>query len=247
MSDRFECLIDDNYRRRSGRLPDTATDRDSRFDCLVEDSPRYRKQVGTNLQNLDPENRFSKLVLDSRDSRKKDIPPPTPPKINRKPPECMMIKESVNQRIKRLRDSGELPISPYTPNRPRSNTTQLPIRNTVKTYEQEFPSLNKNDVISKSAPCSPQMPEITNRLVIQELPLPVPKYVALSIKNGKYCQEDVYSMEDNDYVPEPQVLVIRKPVYNKWSDLLNKRASRPDVYVNSLRDALDDLEKFENS
>lgn len=244
MENRFECLIDDNYRRLSGRLPIEKKEPTSdRFACLIEDSPRYRnKSVDVKTLVDEPDNRFSKAYLDSIDNRKQnrtDYRKNTEAyyKVQRKPPDTYMVKESVNQRMARLRES-----------RPRSNTTQLPITR-HKTIDEEFPSLNK--IVSNSAPSSPVMPEITDRLVIQELPLPAPKYVCIGLKNGKYFERDVYSTEDIDYVPEPQVLVIRKPVYNKWSDLLKKRAESR-VYVNSLRNVYEgagdeaDAEKFED-
>ena len=248
MDNRFECLIDDNYRRLSGRLPiqknNITPDTENRFSCLIEDSPRYRNSVDIKKLVDEPDNRFSKVYLDSIDNRKRNEPRIEQHKITRKPPDKYIVKESVNQRIKRLKESGELQMVP----RLRSNTTQSAPVIRSKSIDEEFPSLNK--IISNSAPSSPQMPEMSDRLFIKELPLPAPKYVALSIKNGKYTEQNVYSIEDTEYVPEPQVLVIKKPVYNKWADLLKKRAESR-VYVNSLRDVYDrdevaNEEKFEN-
>lgn len=245
MADRFECLIDDNYRRLSGRLPShtntvVGNSQNDRFACLIEDSPRYRVQSAS----------FSDSST-------------TYDKKNRKPPERYEEKrgqrESVNERLKRLRNSGQLHVTPYVKNndniRPRSNTTPAPSYK-PKTFEEEFPSLNT--IVANSAPSTPlqntveisdvaEILDISNRLVIQELPLPKAKYVSIGLKNGKYFEREIYSLEDPNYIPEPQVLVVRKPTYNKWSDLLDKKR-RDHVYVDSLRNVYgqDDYEEISN-
>lgn len=239
MNDRFECLIDDNYRRLTGRLPShkITTSADStncstndRFACLIEDSPHYR-------------NHSKSFSTYDKKTRK-------PPERMEHSPQNRLQRESVNDRVKRLKESGQLQVTPYIKNkdyiRPRSNTTPVPMSK-HKTFEEEFPSLNK--IVPNSAPSTPlqntiqfhdisETLDITNRLIIKELPLPKAKYVSIGLKNGKYFEREVYSTEDINYVPEPQVLVVRKPVYNKWTDLLNNKI-RDKVYVDSLRNVYD--------
>jgi hypothetical protein len=259
INNRFECLIDDNYRRKSGRLP-----LDNRFSCLAHD---YNNQKHSIIRDTDPDNRFSRLSLELQDNRKKPQPQPPDKPVNLQYTKSQVTnsqttnrikKESVNERIKRLKESGELQIKPYNNTgtlnkmleRPRSNTEQLSTKK-IKTFEEDFPSLNT--VISNSAPSTPVQNPINDRIIIQEIPPLAPKYVSIGLKNGKYFEREVYSIDEPEYVPEPRILVIKKPVYNKWTDLLTKRAESR-VYVNSLRNVYDANdyetndyeEKFEN-
>ena len=110
MDDRFECLIDDNYRRLSGRLPShnitittaatTGTDSttNDRFACLIEDSPRYR-EYSRSFSTYD----------------KKTRKPPEPSHRHQGQNRCQI--ESVNDRVKRLKESGQLQVTPYIKNK----------------------------------------------------------------------------------------------------------------------------------
>lgn len=154
--------------------------------------------------------------------------------------------ESVNTAIKRMKEEGtfkvEKWVSPSRMTKAASQDARKPRSKTGLSVDDmdDFPSLMSANG-SKSAPATPllnakvmhnspkvqslQSEQKDQKEEFEEIVLP-PKeseYLALYYEKGKLIKKPVYKDAEGNSsfeAPAPQIITIKKPTYNKWSDLL---------------------------
>lgn len=218
---RFECLRSPiNQRQQS----------DNRFECLRDDqAQRLQMQQVQRLEAQRPEVHQRQMQHNSRSEYESS---------NQRLGQQLPYREyeSVNTIMKRLKESGELQIIKWDKSERISSTNKGTSQDIRKVRSKTMVSIDDREdfpaLTSKSAPVTPATtPLITPKQMIQSsqqietivLPPKESDYVALYYEGGKLIKKPVYKDAEGNSTyeaPLPQIIEIKKPSYNKWSDLL---------------------------
>lgn len=200
--DRFSCLKSSNEVVREQRA-----EYNNRFECLRDERPLQPVTQREYEPRREYESSSQRLV--------QQLP--------------YREYESVNTVMKRMKETGELQVTKWTPStRSVTQDARKPRSKTGLSVDDlnDFPSLMGGN-ISKSAPTTPiQMIQPQKKMEqIEEIVLP-PKeaeYLAIYYVGGKLVKKPVYKDAEGNSTfeaPAPQIIENKKPSYNKWSDLL---------------------------
>ena len=219
--DRFSCLKSNNEVVRESRQ-----EYNNRFECLRDERPLQPVTQREYEPRREYESSSQRLV--------QQLP--------------YREYESVNTLMKRMKESGELQVTKWSPStrsvtqdarKPRSKTglsvddlNDFPALNCAQSSKSapSTPSLTGRDVAATSGCTTPiQMIQPQKRMEqIEEIVLP-PKeaeYLAIYYVGGKLVKKPVYKDAEGNSTfeaPPPQVIENKKPSYNKWVDLLKNK------------------------